>query len=127
MFNEIIKEIILYILGLAIPVVFGWLGMQLKKLAAKYLDNQEKKAIARAVVQFVEQVFTDLHGEEKLEQAMVRAEGLLLSKGIEFSALEMETRIEAAVAEFNCAFQKTYALEPTEGSKEYTPALDQTE
>ena len=53
MFNEIIKEVILYILGLAIPVVFGWLGMQLKKLAVKYLDNQEKKAVARAVVQFV--------------------------------------------------------------------------
>ena len=106
MFNEIIKEIILYILGLAIPVVFGWLGMQLKKLPAKYLDNQEKRAVARAVVQFVEQVFTDLHGEEKLEQAMIRAERLLVSKGITFSALEMETLIEAAVAEFNEAFHK---------------------
>lgn len=107
MFNEIIKEVILYILGLAIPVVFGWLGVQLKKLAVKYLDNQEKKDVARAVVQFVEQVFRDLHGEEKLEQAMIRAEGLLVSKGITFSALEMETLIEAAVAEFNEAFKKT--------------------
>ena len=127
MFNEIIKEIILYIVSLAIPVVFGWLGMQMKKLVAKYLDNQEKQNIARAVVQFVEQVFTDLHGEEKLEQAMIRAEGLLLSKGIEFSALEMETLIEAAVAEFNGAFHKNYLLARDECTNEYTHALDQTE
>jgi hypothetical protein len=106
MFNEIIKEIILYILGLAIPVVFGWLGVQLKKLAAKYLDNLEKKAVARTVVQFVEQVFTDLHGEEKLHAALNRAAELLAEKGIKFSALEMETLIEAAVAEFNEAFHK---------------------
>jgi hypothetical protein len=106
MFNEIIKEIILYILGLAIPVVFGWLGVQLKKLAAKYLDNLEKKAVARTVVQFVEQVFTDLHGEAKLHAALNRAAELLAEKGIKFSALEMETLIEAAVAEFNEAFHK---------------------
>lgn len=106
MFTEISKEIILYILGLTIPAVFSWMGIQLKKLATKYLDNKEKRDVARAVVQFVEQVFTDLHGKEKLHAALERAAAMLAEKGIPFSALEMETLIEAAVAEFNEAFHR---------------------
>ena len=78
-------------------------------------ENDRKRSIAKAVVQFVEQVYKDIHGEEKLFAALDRASQLLAEKGIKFSAVEMETLIEAAVAEFNEAFHKQ---EITEGSTE---------
>lgn len=91
--------------------VFGLLGSAAKKLCKKYLNDNTKKAIAKAVVLFVEQVYKELHGKEKLQKALERASELLAEKGIKFSALEMETLIEAAVAEFNKAFEKPAIME----------------
>ena len=77
----------------------------------KFLNDKTKQAIAKVCVQFVEQVYKDIHGEEKLFAALERAAEILAEKGIEFSAVEMETLIEAAVAEFNEAFYKPVAAE----------------
>ena len=57
-------------------------------------------------VQFVEQVWTTLHGADKLAKALETAATLLKKKGIDFDAEEMQVLIEAAVAEFNEAFKK---------------------
>ena len=115
MFAEFIKiygmEILLGILGFIGTV----LGFVLKNLAKKYLNDKTKQAIAKVCVQFVEQVYKDIHGEAKLIAALERAALILAEKGIEFSPAEMETLIEAAVAEFNDAF---YKVEITEGSTE---------
>lgn len=111
MFNEIVKEIILYIIGLTIPVVFGWLGLQAKKLAAKYLNDQTKRDVAKIVVQAVEQAWKAIHGPEKLAKALELAAALLEKKGIDFDAAEMEILIEAAVAEFNDAFHSGVIME----------------
>ena len=115
MFAEFIKiygmEILLGILGFIGTV----LGFVLKNLAKKYLNDKTKQAIAKVCVQFVEQVYKDIHGADKLYRALERASQLLAEKGIEFSAVEMETLIEAAVAEFNDAF---YKPEITEGYTE---------
>jgi hypothetical protein len=54
----------------------------------------------------VEQVWKDIHGEEKLQRALEAAEILLRKKGIPFDADEMMILIEAAVAEFNGVFHK---------------------
>lgn len=106
MFEEFVKlygmEILVAILGF-IGTVFGFV---LKNLAKNILNDKTKQDIARICVQFVEQVYKDIHGPDKLYAAMERAAELLSEKGIEFSAVEMETLIEAAVAEFNEAFYK---------------------
>ena len=49
----------------------------------------------------MEQVWTSLHGADKLAKALETAEVLLKKKGIDFDAGEMQVLIEAAVAEFN--------------------------
>lgn len=89
-----------------VMAIFGTLGFVVKNLVAKYLNDGTKQAVARTAVQFVEQVYKNLHGEEKLNAALERASELLNEKGIRFSLLEMETLIEAAVAEFNDAFYR---------------------
>lgn len=98
------------ILGLILCAIAGICGAAFKKLYQKHIDDDTKRAIARTVVAFVEQVWKDIHGPEKFKKALETAEVLLKKKGIDFDAEEMEILIEAAVAEFNDAFTK-----PVEG------------
>ena len=115
MFAEFINIYGMEILTAILGIIFTAFGFIAKNLAKKYLDDNTKLTIAMVCVQFVEQVYKNLHGEEKLYKALERAAELLCEKGIKFSAVEMETLIEAAVAEFNEAFHKK---EITEGSTE---------
>ena len=94
--------------------IFAYLGVKVKALVDKYLNDKTKQAVAKTVVQAVEQVYKDLHGEEKLNQALKAASEMLADKGITVTELEMRMLIEAAVAEFNKAFEKTDAETPTE-------------
>lgn len=84
--------------------VFTYLGVKAKGLADKYLDTKIKKDVARTVVQAVEQIYRDLHGEEKLNQALISAAEMLEQKGIMVTDLELRMLIEAAVGEFNKNF-----------------------
>lgn len=106
MFAEFINTYGMEIMTAILGVIFTILGYIAKNLAKKYLDDNTKMTIAAACVQFVEQVYHNLHGEEKLVMALERAAELMAEKGIKFSPIEMETLIEAAVAEFNDAFHK---------------------
>ena len=111
MFAEFINTYGAEIIQAILVAIFGLLGMAAKRLAARYIDNGTKQSLAKSVVLFVEQVFKDLHGQDKLDKAMARLSDLLLDKGIDFTQQEIETLIEAAVAEFNEAFQKSPAPE----------------
>jgi intergrase/recombinase len=87
--------------------VFAYLGTLAKKLADKYLDTKIKRDVARTVVQAVEQVYHDLHGDEKLNKALTSMSEILAEKGITISDLEMRMLLEAAVGEFNENFTGT--------------------
>ena len=106
MFAEFINLYGTQILEAILVAIFGCFGLIVKNMAAKYLNDDTKRTLAKTVVCFVEQVYKDLHGKDKLRAALARAAQILEHKGIKFSMLEMETLIEAAVAEFNEAFHK---------------------
>ena len=89
-----------------LAAIFGTLGHAAKLLWDKYITTQEKREVAFTVVAFVEQAFSYLHGRDKLKKALETAASMLKNKGIEFSNAEMTVLIEAALAEFNDAFQK---------------------
>lgn len=91
---------------LAVTVVFGCLGFAAKQIYKSLVTDQRKEAIAKAAARCVEQVWKTIHGPEKLQKALEYAEIMLAKKGIPFDAEEMEILIEAAVAEFNEAFEK---------------------
>lgn len=101
------------ILAAILCAIFGCLGYALKRLATKYVNDDAKRTIAKVAVQFVEQVWTTLHGADKLAKALETAEALLKKKGIDFDAEEMQVLIEAAVSEFNDAFHKPLVDAPT--------------
>ena len=106
MFLEIIKTYGAEILGTVLVALAGIFGMVAKNLAVKFLDNDAKRTLAKTVVQFTEQVYKNLHGEEKLGAALAVFSQLLEEKGIRASETEMRVLLESAVAEFNQVFAK---------------------
>ena len=102
--NEIMNNYLQQIVLLLILALAGWLGAQAKNLYKKYITTEIKQNVCRTVVRFVEQVYQDLHGPEKLAQAMAKASEILEGYGITISESELVAMIEAAVNEFNNAF-----------------------
>jgi hypothetical protein len=95
------------ILYAILTAIGGYIGLVVKNLYTKYVNTKIKQDIAKTVVRGVEQIYKDLHGEEKLDAALKAASEMLAEKGIAASELELRMLIEAAVAEFNDAFHKT--------------------
>ena len=112
--TNFISEYGTQILYMILTAIFGYLGIQAKALADKYINTKVKKEVARTVVQAVEQLYKDLHGEEKLNKALESASVMLAEKGITVSELELKMLIEAAVAEFNKAFEKKEKVNDSE-------------
>lgn len=109
MFAEFIKQYSMEIMSAIITAIAGYIGVVAKNLCTNYINDKRKAAVAKTAVQFVEQVYKDLHGEDKLNAAMSAASEMLMEKGITVSDLELRVLIEAAVAEFNNAFNQTVA------------------
>ena len=106
MFAEFINEYGTTIMYAIMTAIGGYIGVVVKNLVTKYLNDKTKQAVAKTAVQFVEQVYKHMHGEEKLNEALAAAAEMLAEKGITVTDLEMRVLIEAAVAEFNEAFNK---------------------
>ena len=94
------------ILYAILTALAGYIGIVVKRLYAKYVNDKTKQAVAKTVVQAVEQIYKNLHGEEKLNKALEAASEMLAEKGITITDIEMRMLIEAALAEFNRAFEK---------------------
>ena len=105
------------ILYAVLTALAGYIGIFVKKLYTKYVNDKTKQAVAKTVVQAVEQIYKDLHGEEKLNKALEAASEMLAEKGITITDLEMRMLIEAALAEFNKAFEQGNA-DSTDGAAE---------
>lgn len=123
MFQQFISEYGTTILYTILTAIAGYIGIVLKNLCKKYLNDKTKKAVAKSCVQFVEQVYKDLHGPEKLEVALSAAKEMLAEKGIECTELEMRVLIEAALASFNDAF-RSEDEEDQEEEIEFDPAAE---
>ena len=110
MFDGFVQEFIsqygTQIIYTALTVIFGALAMAAKRLAKKVLDSKEKKQVAREVVMFVEQVYKNSHGEEKLNAALETAKEMLAERGIVFYELEMRVMIESVLGEMNRVFDE---------------------
>jgi hypothetical protein len=106
MLAEFINQYGTTIIYAVLVAVAGYFGTVAKNLYTKYVNDKTKQAVAKTVVRGVEQIYKDLHGEEKLNKALEAASEMLAEKGINASELELRMMIEAAVAEFNDAFIK---------------------
>lgn len=112
---EVVMPAVLQLAGTILMVGAGILGYQVKKLYNQYIDTQVKKDVVDTTVKYVEQVYTDIHGEEKLAKAIERASQLLNDQGIIVSVDELEILIEAAVNGFNGGFNKSEVIDTSTG------------
>ena len=121
--NYLNQIILLLFLALA-----GWLGVQAKNLWKKYVNTEIKQNVIRSTVRYIEQVYKDIHGPEKLAQAMAKASEILQGYGITITESELVAMIEAAVNEFNNAFAKGDAQGKHEnGAPMIGPAVEDPE
>ena len=108
---EIINNYAAEIIGAILTAVAALLGTALKKLATKYINTKIKRKIARTVVRAVEQIYKDLHGDDKLGKALEAAAEMLAAEGITVTDLELRMLLEDALGEFNDVFNSGTILE----------------
>lgn len=94
---EILQNYIFEILVAIITAMMSFIGLRIKNAYTKYIDTQTKKDVVKDTVKYIEQVYKDIHGKEKLEMAKRKALDWLNEKGIKISEVELEILIESAV------------------------------
>lgn len=94
---EFLQNYLLEILATIITALASFIGVSIKNAYTKYVNTKTKKEIVKDTVNYVEQVFKDIHGKEKLEKAKEKALEWLSEKGIKISETELEILIESAV------------------------------
>lgn len=99
-----ILSAIITALGTALGLLAKWLY---NKTIGDKMKDETKEKVASLVVKYTEQVWKDLHGEDKLQKALEAFHDMLSEKGITISDLEMRVLLESALAEFNNAFKKS--------------------
>ena len=103
------KTIQPYLLEIIVAILTGiasFIGVKVKKVYEEYVNTKTKKDIVDTTVKYVEQVYKDIHGEEKLNKAKEKAIEWLDEKGISISDTELEILIEASVNAFNNGLKK---------------------
>lgn len=94
--NQIL-DIILPAAASLVAIWFGILGSKMKATYTEKINSETKKAVAQSTVEYIEQVYKDIHGNEKLTKAIERASAILNEKGITVSETELKTLLESAV------------------------------
>ena len=107
--NEFITTYGTTILYSILTAIAGYIGIVVKNAYTKYINDKTKQNVVNTCVKAVEQLYKDLHGEEKLQKAIEAASDMLMNKNIAITDIELRMMIEAAVAEFNDAFNSTAA------------------
>ena len=99
---DAIKDVV----SILLTALVGYIGVAVKKAYTKYVNDETKKEVVDTCVQAVEQLYKDLHGDEKLQKAIEYASEMLCSKGISVGEVELRMLVEAAVAKFNDVFKQ---------------------
>lgn len=120
LFTQFINEYGTTILYTVLTALAGYIGLWVKSLYTKYINDKTKESVVKTCVKAVEQLYQDLHGIEKYNKVVENVSEMLSQKGIEITELEIKLLIEAAVGEFNDVFNKTQAFENTESTTELT-------
>lgn len=94
--NQLV-DILLPVLATFLTGLFTYIGTKLKSAYEKKVNTETAKVVVEDVVKFVEQVYTDIHGKEKLQKAIEQASTILQNKGISISETEINMLIESAV------------------------------
>lgn len=107
------------ILYAMIVAIGGWLGMQFKKIYEKLSNDKVKKEIVETCVKAAEQLYKNLHGEDKFNAMCNDVAEMAVARGITITGIEIRMLAESALCEFNKAFEGVNDSDiiPTENEK----------
>lgn len=98
------KEILIELLNNILPIIataigglIAYIGNKIKKYYDEKYRSETIDKILKSTVEYVEQVFTDIKGKDKLDKAKEVALTRLLNKGIDIDEVELTIIIEAFV------------------------------
>ena len=92
-----VLDLLLPILATFLTGVFTYLGNKIKNAYETKLKNETAKTIVDDTVRYVQQVYKDLEGAEKLQKAIEKAQEVLAEKGIILTDVEINMLIESSV------------------------------
>ena len=98
--TQFINAIMPYVITI-VTALLGYVSVVIKNKISKKLDTQTKQEVARATVEYVEQVYQALGGAEKLQKAIEQARLILQEKGISITEVELKMLLESAVYGMN--------------------------
>lgn len=99
--QDIFTHMITEYLPVILTTIITAITAQLKICYTKYINDKTKKDIAATTVRYIEQIYYDLHGNEKLDKAKESMLALLEDKNIKINEIEMIMLLESAVKEMN--------------------------
>lgn len=105
-FAEFVQTYAPTVLYSVLVAIAGFLGACAKRVWERISADQTKRDVAETVVKAVEQMYRNLHGDEKKQKAIDGIRQMLDAKGISIADIEIEMLLEAAVAEFNAQCKK---------------------
>lgn len=106
LYGSHIIDAVLGLVSAGLTAIAGYVALQLKNYINSKKENELIKNIVQTAVKAGEQMYKNVHGEEKFNLVFEGAADMLLQHGIQVSEFELKWLIESAVAEFNDAFNK---------------------
>jgi hypothetical protein len=106
MLKEFIAEYGTSIIYTIATAILGFIGMTIKGVIEKYVDEKKKEKVVETCVKAAEQIYKELKGNDKLEKVKENIISMLTEQGLTISELEMDMMIEAAVVEMNKQIKK---------------------
>ena len=103
--EQIINQVLFPVLATVLTAVFSYIGMKLKSLYEEKVNTDIKKKIVEDTVKYIEQVYANLDGKEKLKEAIATASSWLEDRGIHVGTAELTVLIEAAVNALTADFE----------------------
>lgn len=106
--NELLVQLqplLISALTTILTAVASFVGLKIKAAYEEKVTSEIKRNVVSDVCSFVEQIYTDLHGEEKLNKAIESATEMLSEKGIPITELELRVLIESTVHGFSEPFK----------------------
>ena len=116
--NDIINIVLVPVLGTIITAVVSYIGVKLKAMLEKLAEDKQKRDDAETCVRAVEQLYKDLHGEDKFDKCVESLTAMLNEKGVVITDLEIRMLVEAAVQKMN------EAILPVLTPVEYTDTIN---
>lgn len=110
LFKEFINQYGVTILYTVLTALAGYIGIAIKKVYTKYINDKTKRDVANTCVRAVQQIYADLGGHEKLQKCIEAASEMLEDKGIHVTSIELRMLIESAVNEFKDAFNREHEV-----------------